>query len=202
MTRKVLSDKLRPEMELHKSYVAIKPRKCTKYIVVHCSASQPKSDYDWKSIDQIHRSKGFITIGYHYVIKTDGTIQNGRNIDALGAHAVGYNNESVSVCLVGGVDKGGKSTNNFTNEQLESLSKLLNWLYYIYWDEQPTVLGHRDLKDVHKDCPCFDVKSFWDKHHNKYYEYDGTDKTTYSKSDFERINGTPEKGDLIVQSLG
>ena len=202
MTKKILIDKLKPPMDIHKSFLAVKPRKCTKYIVVHCSASQPKADYDWKTIDKIHRSRGFMTIGYHYVIKTDGTIQNGRNIDALGAHAIGYNDESVSVCMVGGVDKGGASTNNFTKQQFESLAKLLNWLYYIYWDEKPTVLGHRDLKDVHKDCPCFDVIHFWKEHKNTYYEYDGEDKTKFSKTDFTGINGNPEKGDLIVLSLG
>lgn len=200
MTNKILAEKLKPEMELHKSFVAIKPRKCTKYIVVHCSASQPKEDYDWKTIDQIHRQQGYITIGYHYVIKTDGTIQNGRNIDAIGAHAHGYNDESVSICLVGGVDRLGHSKTNFTSEQYKALVKLLNWLDYIYWDEKPIVLGHRDFKGVKKDCPCFDVKPFWEKYGNIYEEFDGT--YNMSKTDFERYNKGAVEGDLVIAKLG
>lgn len=199
---KPLTDSLRPPMEIHKSFLNIKPRKDTKYIVVHCSASQPKADYDWKSIDQVHRARGFLTIGYHYVICTDGRIQNGRNIDALGAHASGYNDHSISICLVGGVDRAGKSCNNFTKEQFNSLAKLINWLKYIYYNEDPVVLGHRDLPDVHKDCPCFDVKPFYAKVKNTYFVYEGTDVTNFSKADFARINGTPHVGDLLVKSLG
>jgi N-acetylmuramoyl-L-alanine amidase len=47
-------------------------RKSTAYLVVHCSATQPKSDIGAKEIRQWHREKGWIDIGYHFVIRRDG----------------------------------------------------------------------------------------------------------------------------------
>ena len=52
MTNKILEDKLKPNIEEHPSIINIKKRSGkVKYIVVHCSASQNRDDYDWKSID-------------------------------------------------------------------------------------------------------------------------------------------------------
>lgn len=147
--------KLKPDIETHKSLVSLKERSKTDLIVVHCSATQPKDSFDWKSIDQMHRQRGFITIGYHFVIKTDGTIQEGRPLNAIGAHAQGYNDRSVGICLIGGVDSKGKAKDNFTDEQRESLKKLLDWLWFVY--PESNIMGHRDLPNVSKDCPCFDL---------------------------------------------
>lgn len=150
----------KPEIEHRKSFVNLKKRSKTNYIVVHCSATRALSKIDAKAIDQIHRQdKGYLMIGYHFVIKTDGTIQEGRPLDTIGAHVKGYNDCSVGVCLIGGIDVHGKSCNNFTEEQLRSLESLLLFLQDKYKDAE--ILGHRDFKGVSKDCPCFDVKSWY-----------------------------------------
>ena len=47
----------KPYIETHKSFIKYKTRTETKFIVVHCSATQPKSSYDWKTIDQMHRQE-------------------------------------------------------------------------------------------------------------------------------------------------
>ena len=79
-------------------------RKRTDFIAVHCSATRPSMDVGVKEIDQWHRARGFSGgVGYHYVIRRDGTLEHGRAEAAVGAHVEGYNHNSVGVCLGGGV---------------------------------------------------------------------------------------------------
>jgi N-acetyl-anhydromuramyl-L-alanine amidase AmpD len=61
---------------------------------------------------------------------------------------------------VGGVteDDVSISENNFTEIQFDVLSDVITTLQLSYGDIQ--VLGHRDLPDVKKDCPAFDVKEW------------------------------------------
>jgi N-acetyl-anhydromuramyl-L-alanine amidase AmpD len=187
-----------PTIEEHKSFVSYKNREATKYLVVHCSATQNVPSFTWKTIDQMHRQQGWLGIGYHFVICTDGTIQRGRPLEAIGSHVKGYNNCSVGICLIGGVDSKGKSVDNFTDEQKESLKCLLDYLRGYYKDEV-TVLGHRDFEGVHKDCPCFDVKGWYKG--AKFARYEDTEafwsKVVFSKGVFKDFNGDPEEGDVV-----
>ena len=135
-------------------------RKETKYIAVHCAATPAGMDIGVKEIDRWHRQKGFLKVGYHYVIRIDGTIELGRDEDEIGAHVQGYNAVSIGVCLVGGVDADdvSKAENNFTKEQFSTLRTLLERLQIQYPDAE--VLGHRDFPDVAKACPSFDVRAW------------------------------------------
>lgn len=187
-----------PTIEEHKSFVSYKNREATKYLVVHCSATRNVPSFTWKTIDQMHRQQGWLGIGYHFVICTDGTIQRGRPLEAIGSHVKGYNNCSVGICLIGGVDSKGKSVDNFTEEQKESLKCLLDYLRGYYKDEV-TVLGHRDFAGVNKDCPCFDVKGWYKG--AKFARYEDTEafwsKVVFSKGVFKDFNGDPEEGDVV-----
>lgn len=188
-----------PHIVDHKSYINYRKRGDTKFIVVHCAATQNKQVYDWKTIDQMHRQKGWTGIGYHYVIRTDGTIETGRPREALGAHVSGYNDVSLGICLIGGVDSKGRSIDNFTREQKESLRLLIDWLKSFYPDAE--VLGHRDFPDVHKDCPCFDVKEWYGKgaKYIRYVNQDSLSKCKLSQADLKRVNGTLSfnEGDIV-----
>lgn len=135
-------------------------RKETKYIAIHCSATGGDMDIGAKEIDRWHRQKGFFSIGYHYVIRRDGTLELGRDEDAIGAHVQGYNAVSIGICLVGGVnaDDISKAENNFTEAQFIRLRDLLVDLRVRYPDAE--VLGHRDFPDVAKACPSFDVRKW------------------------------------------
>ena len=53
-------------------------------IIIHCSATREGQDIGAKEIDAMHRQRGFNGIGYHYVIRLDGTIEKGRNETAIG----------------------------------------------------------------------------------------------------------------------
>lgn len=132
----------------------------TNFIVIHCSATPPQMDTDIKTIEQWHKQRGFLSVGYHYVIKRDGTRQTGRKLDDIGAHVVGHNHESVGVCMVGGMDRKMENPeNNFTTEQWTTLLLTLGELHAAY--PKAVIVGHRDL-NAGKACPSFDVSQYLD----------------------------------------
>lgn len=136
-------------------------RKSTDFIAVHCSASIPDPKTDWRVIDRWHRQRGFLMIGYHYVIKTDGVVEIGRDPASIGAHVEGFNANSVGICMVGGVDKNGpsgKPVDNFTPAQFVALKELLDRLTIEY--PKAVIQGHRDFPRVAKACPSFDVRTW------------------------------------------
>jgi N-acetyl-anhydromuramyl-L-alanine amidase AmpD len=145
-------------------------RRRTDYIVVHCSATPPSSDIGADEIDEWHRKRGWSGIGYHAVIRRDGGIEFGRPFDEVGAHVKGQNYRSVGICLVGGVNDQGDAEDNFSTEQMKSLTAIVATLERAYPGAE--VLGHRDLSpDLNgdgvieksewiKECPCFDVRSW------------------------------------------
>jgi len=67
----------------------------------------------FEDIRRIHiEERGFDNIGYHYLVcRDDGPgssyqIKQGRPVHIAGAHAKGYNAESIGVCFEGNFDKG------------------------------------------------------------------------------------------------
>lgn len=135
-------------------------------LIVHCSATSAAADIDAETIRKWHvEGNGWSDIGYNYVIKRDGTLENGRDRDGdgdvedeVGAHARGFNRGSIGVCLVGGVDETGKAEANFTFKQYATLYSLCLNMHEKY----PGIIicGHRDLPNISKDCPSFNVKAF------------------------------------------
>ena len=124
-------------------------------IVIHCTASRPDQHLPFELLDKMHRAKGWNGCGYHYYITRDGQLHFGRPEEMVGAHAVGYNLHSLGVCYEGGLDEHGKSDDTRTPAQRAALIALLRSLKVDYPDAR--ILGHRDLPNVHKDCPCFDA---------------------------------------------
>lgn len=132
-------------------------RSKTDLIIIHCSATPAGMDIGAKEIDRWHREKGWLKIGYHFVIRRDGTVEKGREINEVGAHAENYNSHSVGICMVGGVAVDGKTTeNNFTPEQWKKLPKVINLVLEKY--PGCKIIGHREVAP--KDCPSFDVQAW------------------------------------------
>lgn len=140
-----------------------KQRESTDYIVVHCSATPPSMDIGVKEIRRWHRDQGWLDVGYHFIIRRDGNVEFGRNLNAMGAHVKGHNADSVGLCLIGGVDTSNNPDDNFTQIQRETLLHLLRFLTKLY--PEAKVVGHRDL-DENKACPSFDVKQFLEEKNN------------------------------------
>lgn len=108
-------------------------------------------------IDRWHRARGWRMVGYHYIIRRDGTVENGRPVEDVGAHAAGNNHHSIGICMVGGVDeKNRKPENNFTPEQFTALTDLLTTLHGQY--PHAMVIGHCDVST--KACPSFNVNDY------------------------------------------
>lgn len=137
-------------------------------IVIHCTATPNGRWTTTADIDAWHVKRGFrrdpvarnafnpelTAIGYHHVIYINGTLATGRSHDEIGAHARGYNATSLGVALVG--------TDRFSARQWHALRELIDALTHPQGRRPArypnvSLLGHRDLPDVHKDCPGFSV---------------------------------------------
>ena len=129
-------------------------RNKTDTIVIHCTQTPKDMEVDVEKVTQWHKDRGFDTIGYHYLIKRDGTLQSGRDEDVVGAHAVAVNGTSIGVALVGGgtVDMGWE--NNFNSEQFDTLKSIILKLKDKYDIEK--IIGHYQVEES-KECPSFDV---------------------------------------------
>lgn len=139
-------------------------------IILHCSATRAGMDVRASDIDKWHRELGWKMIGYNYVIDLDGTVEKGRPLTMSGAHCLGYNDHSIGICYIGGLDSLGNPLDTRTYEQKKAMHELVQRLL----DEYPTItkiLGHRDTSpDLNGDgkitpnewikaCPCFDVQA-------------------------------------------
>lgn len=133
-------------------------------IVVHCSDSffgNAQTIEDW------HKKRGFKDVGYHLVILNgqienntyldfmDGQIEAARDFDTAGAHAIGYNSY-IGICLIG------KETENFTNNQFETLAKVLKSLTENFKISLEKILFHYEIST--KTCPNFDKEWFFEKY--------------------------------------
>ena len=125
-------------------------------IVVHCSATRSNQNFPVTALIRCHAERFGFT-GYHYYITRDGRMYQTRHENLVGAHAVGYNQHSIGVCYEGGLTPDGRPADTRTREQKAALHALLKSLKVDYPDA--VILGHRDLPNVHKDCPCFDAKT-------------------------------------------
>jgi N-acetyl-anhydromuramyl-L-alanine amidase AmpD len=128
-------------------------------IVIHCSAVKPDQQSSAAQIDSWHRQRGFhLGIGYHYVIRRDGTLEMGRPEYMVGAHCKNHNQHSIGVCYEGGLNARGDPADTRTPQQRETLRQLINELRERY--PKAIVVGHHNLNPL-KACPCFDaVKEF------------------------------------------
>lgn len=135
-----------------------KPLADVRYLVVHRSATPPDADIGAKEIEFEHRQRGSFMIGYHKVIRRNGTIEDGRPLDQPGAHVPRYNQCSIGICLVGGCNSDLEEENNFTAAQLSTLLVLLTDLRVKF--PRAEILGHRDMPKATTSSPSFDVRAW------------------------------------------
>ena len=124
-------------------------------IILHCSATREGQDIDIETIREWHiKDRGWRDVGYHYVVKLDGTVQAGRPVGKPGAHCKGENH-NIGVCYIGGVDTDMQPKDTRTDEQKDALLGLFKEIKVKYPDIK--VYGHRDF--AKKACPSFDAKA-------------------------------------------
>jgi len=127
------------------------------YIVVHCTATRVDQPFSEADLLACHLERGFRTIGYHLYITTDGVVHHTRPFSEIGAHARGFNLNSIGVCYEGGLDCDGQPKDTRTAKQRETLKLVIDELKSLFPDAK--VVGHYQLSaNIHKACPCFDAQ--------------------------------------------
>ncbi|MCK5019681.1 MAG: N-acetylmuramoyl-L-alanine amidase [Candidatus Peribacteraceae bacterium] len=147
--------------------------KLIEYIIVHCS------DSSWGSAREIRKwhinpPNNWRDIGYHFIINNgkpypdsyfkfmDGQIEYGRDLDddpyvedkEIGSHALGYNQSSIGICLIG------RGKDEFSKNQYDSLFDIIITLMNKYNIPIENVLGHYEIpKSNGKTCPNMDMNS-------------------------------------------
>lgn len=123
-------------------YGALKPRTITDMVVVHHTGNPTDDDLSAKEINASHQAQGWACIGYHYVIRKDGTVEAGRPHWTVGAHAYGENKHTIGIHVCGNFEEAEP-----TDAQIESLAMLLANVCHDYGlpIDEDHVVGHRDL---------------------------------------------------------
>ncbi|WP_244944586.1 N-acetylmuramoyl-L-alanine amidase [Mitsuokella multacida] len=131
----------------HLSFRSLTNRRRTDAIIVH-HVGNTNADVSAETIHQWHLANGWAGIGYHFVIRKDGSIEQGRPMDTVGAHCYGENDHTVGVNLVGNFE-------DYVPEdaQVASAKRLLAALCrnYGFAPSGSTIFGHRDFNAT--ACP-------------------------------------------------
>jgi len=138
-----------------------KKERTIKQIIIHGSNSKFGNA---ALIDHWHRSrkpKPFDKIGYHVVIGNgwitpdlydpmfDGCVESGRHFMEVGAHAIGHNEDSLSLCLIG-------QNGVYSASQLGAVKNVVaNWKEMFPTIEE--VKLHSDYNKNKPNCPGFTV---------------------------------------------
>jgi LysM repeat protein len=124
-------------------------------IIIHHSATD---EGDALNFYKFHRSKGWESLGYHFVIdngtegKVDGQIEVSprwtKQLNGAHCQAGNMNCKGIGVCLVGNFNK-----DRVSDKQLESLVYLVSVLRKYYKIPASNILGHKQVKGAKTDCP-------------------------------------------------
>lgn len=117
-------------------------RATTDMIVIHHTGNPADDDLSAEQIHASHLMQGWSGIGYHFVVRKDGTVEVGRPEWASGAHAYGENSHTIGIHVCGNFELATP-----TPAQIESLAYLVGYLceQYDLIPDPRHVVGHRDL---------------------------------------------------------
>lgn len=122
-------------------------------LIIHHSAGG--SHQSFEDIKNFHKlNNGWNDIGYHMIIEADGKIVRGRADDIQGAQALGANEYSLGVCLIGNFMKSSPP-----KAQIDSLVKVLTDWCKKYNLPVTKIIGHKNVAklynraDVSTACP-------------------------------------------------
>lgn len=125
-----------------------------KYLVLHCTAG-PATQTTKAIKDYWKNNLGWKSVGYHYLINADGTIEQLAQESEITNGVAGFNSVTVNISYKGGVDAANKPKDTRTPQQKESILKLLKELRKRY--PKAIIQGHKDF-GAKKACPSFEAK--------------------------------------------
>ena len=128
-----------------------------KFIVLHCTATQPEATV--KAIQNYWRETlKWNNPGYHFIIERDGEVIQLQHIEKIANGVAGNNEHAIHISYIGGIDRKGKPIDNRTTPQKDAMFDKVVELTERYPDAK--VVGHRDFPGVRKACPSFDVRTW------------------------------------------
>lgn len=168
-------------VETDLDFSSLTERDITDMIVIHHTGC---NDID-ASAEQIHGwhiNNGWAGIGYHFVIRKDGTIERGRPEWAVGSHAYGENSHTIGIHLSGDFTQAYP-----TNEQVENCALLIANLCEDYGipTDREHIVGHGELMST--DCPGENLQALLD------------DGTLTGKANYYRYGEAPQQQEVVVE---
>ncbi len=117
-------------------------RSATRRIIIHHTYSH---DVSVATIHQWHLDRGWLGVGYHYNLRSNGNIERGRPENSIGAHAKPANGDSIGIALTGRFI----GDNRPTRAQMGSLVWLIRDIRSRYGALR--IIGHSDVANT--NCP-------------------------------------------------
>lgn len=136
-------------------------------VVVHWTETPTNKNIGSEEINAIHLDNELNGIGYHYVIRRDGSLQRGRPVNIQGEHAVfnNHNDRSIGIVFVGGINAPSETQNledflsvrSLTRSQFNTFDHFCRAFFNTYSGGQ--IVGHSDIDALARD-PGFDVRGY------------------------------------------
>ena len=135
-------------------------------IFVHYTATPPGMNLTMSRIREWHVERGFNREGYHFLVRRDLVVEEGRPLSMVGAHVAGHNARSIGVAWEGGIERSNPNVGlaNFAPGQEDKLLEVIRDLKKRF--PHAKVLGHRDVAAT--QCPGFDVIPWWEAKGDQY----------------------------------
>jgi N-acetylmuramoyl-L-alanine amidase len=121
-----------------------------KKIILHVTDT-PDSDMSWNAdrLRSVHvNERGWKDIGYHFVIKRDGTLEKGRPVEEVGSHTLGENFDSIGIAWCG--------RNMLLDCQIKTLKLLITDLMTLYGLSVFDIHAHSEYT-TEKTCPNVNI---------------------------------------------
>ena len=132
-------------------------------VVVHWTETYTNKNIGAEEINSLHRGLGYAGIGYHYIIRRDGSLQRGRPLNRQGEHAEpNHDTYSIGIAFVGGFNCASGTPNPETFLSSQSLTRAqmttFDQFCLAFYKRFPggQILGHNDINITEID-PGFDV---------------------------------------------
>lgn len=140
--------------------------------IITWTGTRLDQNLDARQIDNIFKQTGK-SIPYHYIIKRDGTLQRGRDIEQpTDSLPNGHEQYSIFIAFVGGVNLASSartadtytSNKSLTSAQMKTLDTFIRIAYEAYPGMQ--MLGHNDI-EIGNKAPGFDVNAHTEAKYGK-----------------------------------
>lgn len=147
-------------------------KKELQYLVIHCTATPAGREVTSADIRAWHTAptsaggRGWKQVGYTDLFHLDGTVERlvENNEDGwvdsweITNGAAGYNGVSRHIVYAGGCDRNMRLQDTRTPAQRVALAEYVREFHRRHSNVR--IVGHRDLPNVHKACPSFNVAAW------------------------------------------